>query len=53
MDKELKQRMWDYIIFQASQHVLIDMFMLSERIELNMVEKKVVTNGFNKNNQHI
>jgi hypothetical protein len=45
--------MWDSILLQASQLVLVDMFMLSQRIKLNMVEEKVVTIGFNKNNQHI
>jgi hypothetical protein len=45
--------MWDSIILQASQPILVYMFMLSQRIQLNMVEEKMVTVGFNKNNQHI
>jgi len=45
--------MWDSILLQASQPILIYMFMLSQRIQLNMVEEKMVTIGFNKNNQHI
>jgi hypothetical protein len=45
--------MWDSILLQASQPILVYMFMLSQRIQLNMVEEKMVTIGFNKNNQHI
>ncbi len=45
--------MWDSILLQASQPILVYMFMLSQRIQLNMVEEKMVTVGFNKNNQHI
>jgi hypothetical protein len=42
--------MWDVILLQLPQPTLVIMFQLSERIEMNMGEERVVTFGFNKEN---
>jgi hypothetical protein len=40
----------DAILLQLAQPTLVSVFQLSERIEMNMVEERVVTLGFNKEN---
>jgi len=39
INKELKHQMWDAILLQPTQPPLANMFQLSERIEMNMVEE--------------
>jgi len=42
--------MWDVILLQLPQPTLAIVFQLSERIEMNMGEERMVTFGFNKEN---
>jgi len=45
--------MWDVILLQLPQPTLAIMFQLSERIEMDMGEERMVTSGFNKEIQKI
>jgi hypothetical protein len=42
LDKELKQGMWDATILQVGQPTLANVFVLRQKNELNMVEKKMM-----------
>lgn len=42
LDKGLRQGMWDAIILQVGQPTLANVFMLKQKIELNIVEKKMM-----------
>lgn len=48
LDKELRRRVRDATLLQASAPTLAIVFSLAERIELNIVEERVVTAGFNR-----
>jgi hypothetical protein len=53
LDKEFRHRVWDVILLQPTQPTSAKVFQLSKRIEMNMVEERVVTPGFNKKIQGI
>jgi hypothetical protein len=44
----LTRQVWNIVITQLTQATLALVFQVSECIELNMVDEKVVTLGFNK-----
>ncbi len=46
LEKEFKQRMWDVTLLQINQPTLPYVSLLTKRIELNMVGKKMVTFWF-------
>jgi hypothetical protein len=48
LDKELRQRARDVTLMSADSPTLAHVFALFEKIELNMVEERVVTSGFNR-----
>ncbi len=48
LDKELQRRARDMTLMSDNSPTLAHVFALSEKIELNMVEEKVVTSGFNR-----
>ncbi|CAK9876060.1 unnamed protein product [Sphagnum jensenii] len=48
LDKELRRRARDVILMSDDSPTLAHVFALSEKIELNMVEERVVTSGFNR-----
>ncbi len=48
LDKELRRRARDVTLMSDDFPTLAHVFALSEKIELNMVEEKVVTFGFNR-----
>ena len=49
LDKDLKRRVQDATLMHNSSPTLAYVFALSEKIELNMAEEKVVTVGFSMN----
>jgi len=48
LDKELRQRARDVTLMSDDSPTLAHVFTFSEKIELNMVEERVVTSGFNR-----
>ncbi len=48
LDKELRQIVHDVTLMSDDSPTLAHVFILSEKIELNMVEERVVTYGLNK-----
>jgi hypothetical protein len=48
LDKELRRRICDVTLMNDDSPTLAHVFALSERIELNMVEERVVTFGFSR-----
>jgi len=46
LDKELRRRVRDVTFMSDDSPTLAHVFVLSEKIELNMVEERVVTSGF-------
>ncbi|KAH8975228.1 hypothetical protein BDL97_01G144200 [Sphagnum fallax] len=48
LDKELQRRTHDVTLMSDDSPTLAHVFALSEKIELNMVEERVVTSGFNR-----
>jgi len=48
LDKELRWKVHYVIIMNDDSPTLAHLFVLSEKIKLNMVEEKVVTSGFSK-----
>jgi hypothetical protein len=48
LDKELRRRARDVTFMSDDSLTLAHVFALSEKIELNMVEERVVTSGFNR-----
>jgi len=42
LDKELRQGMWDVTVLQVGQPTLANVFMLKQKIKLNMVEKQMM-----------
>jgi hypothetical protein len=48
LDKELRRRTHDVTFMSDNSPTLAHVFALSKKIELNMVEERVVTSGFNK-----
>jgi len=48
LDKELRWRARDVTLMSDDSPTLAHVFALSEKIELNMVEERVVTSGFNR-----
>jgi len=48
--RSLGNGVWDAMLFQPTQPTLANVFQLSKWIKMNMVEKHVVTLGFNKEN---
>ncbi len=52
LEKEFKQRMWDVTLLQINQPTLAYVFLLTKRIELNMVEEKMVTFWFQGQTTH-
>ncbi len=48
LDKELRQRVRDVTLMSDDSPTLAHVFVLSNKIELNMVEERVVTSRFNK-----
>ncbi len=48
LDKELRCRICDVTLMSDDSPTLAHVFALSKKIELNMVEEKVVTSGFNR-----
>jgi hypothetical protein len=38
LDKELRHQVWDAMLFQLTQPTLTNVFQLSKRIKMNMVE---------------
>jgi hypothetical protein len=48
LDKELRCRVCDVTLMNDDSPTLAHVFTLSEKIELNMVEERVVTSGFSK-----
>ncbi len=47
-DKETRQRIRDVTLMNDNSPTLAHVFALSEKIELNMVEERVVTSGFSR-----
>jgi hypothetical protein len=50
LNKELRCQMWDAMLIQLAQPTLANVFQLLEHIEMNMMEKTMVTFLFNKEN---
>ncbi|CAK9193966.1 unnamed protein product [Sphagnum troendelagicum] len=48
LDKKLRRRARDVTLMRDDSPTLAHVFTMSEKIELNMVEERVVTSGFNK-----
>ncbi len=48
LDKELRQRVCDVILMSDDSPTSAHVFVLFQKIKLNMVEEKVVTFGFNR-----
>ncbi len=48
LDKELQQRVCDVTLMSDDFPTLAHVFALSKKIELNMVEERVVTSGLSK-----
>ncbi len=48
LDKGLRRRTCDVTLMSDDYPTLAHVFALSEKIELNMVEERVVTSGFNR-----
>jgi hypothetical protein len=48
LDKELRCKVCDVILMGDDSPTLAHVFALSEKIELNMVEERVVTSGFSR-----
>jgi hypothetical protein len=48
LDKELRWRVRDVTLMSDDSPTLAHVFALSEKIEFNMVEERVVTSGFSK-----
>jgi hypothetical protein len=48
LDKELRRRVRNVTFMSDDSPTLAHVFALSEKIELNMVEERVVTSGFNR-----
>ncbi len=48
LDKELRRRARDVILMSDDSPTLAHVFALSKKIELNMVEERVVTSRFNR-----
>jgi hypothetical protein len=48
LDKELQRRARNVTLMSDDSPTLAHVFVLSEKIKLNMVEEKVVTSGFNR-----
>ncbi len=48
MDKELRRKVRNVTLMSDNSPTLAHVFALSEKIELNMVEERVVTSGFSK-----
>jgi len=48
LDKDLRRRARDVTLMSDDSPTLAHVFALSKKIELNMVEEKVVTSGFNR-----
>ncbi len=48
LDKELQWKVCDVTLMSDDSPTLAYVFALSEKIELNMVEKRVVTSGFSR-----
>ncbi len=48
LDKELRRRVPDVTLMSKDSPTLAHVFALSEKIELNMVEERVVTSGFSR-----
>ncbi len=48
LDKELRRKVRDVTFMSDDSPRLAHVFALFEKIELNMVEEKVVTSGFNR-----
>ncbi len=48
LDKELRRKVHDVTLMNDDSPTLAHVFILSEKIELNMVEERVVTSGFSK-----
>jgi hypothetical protein len=48
VDKELQQRAHNVTFMSDDSPTLTHVFALSKKIELNMVEERVVTSGFNR-----
>ncbi len=48
MDKELQRKVCDVTLMSDDSPTLAHVFALSEKVDLNMVEERVVTSGFNK-----
>jgi len=48
LNKELRQRVCDVILMSDDSPTSAHVFVLSQKIKLNMVEEKVVTFGFNR-----
>ncbi|PTQ43569.1 hypothetical protein MARPO_0024s0079, partial [Marchantia polymorpha] len=46
LDRELRQRVWDATLLSDASPTLAYVFALSEKIELNIVEERVVTSSF-------
>jgi hypothetical protein len=45
--------MWDAMLLQLGQPILTNVFQLTKKIEMNIVEERVVILGFNKKTQEI
>ncbi len=48
LDKELRRRLRDVTLMSDDSPTLAHVFVLSEKIELNMVEERVVTSRFSR-----
>jgi hypothetical protein len=48
LDKELQRRVRNVTLMNDDSPTLAHVFALSEKIEFNMVEEKVVTSGFSR-----
>jgi hypothetical protein len=48
LDKELQRRVCDVTLMSDNFPTLAHVFALSEKIELNMVEERVMTSGFSR-----
>jgi hypothetical protein len=48
LEKDLKQGVWNIFITQLTQPTMALVFQVFERIELNMVDEKVVTLRFSR-----
>ncbi len=48
LDKELQRKVCDVTLMSDDSPTLAHVFALSEKVDLNMVEERVVTSGFNR-----